>query len=458
MANGEAMSAERVEDFRRRAQEVIEIARQHMQIELKYDMESVAWMAGYIERNRLGNDERSRQGMINMLGLFLGECLIRNVGGYWAQRDGMVCVQFDDASAAFPFNKVAKQMDNGLEGGDSVLGFYQTIVAMRAAAKPPTVRQERLLKFHRDGGNRIFILRIVGKQPEWREVTGIKDGWVAIQDSVSPRLSVPLTQIESFYVCAPDGKLVHAEQVGKEHFDSLSPGILSQLRNSLPVNAKEEAAKPSPDASHYITPTPAQPVMEQAIVKLRDAYAPIQKRLNPNILKSVCASAPAWMKENDGLYEILHKQSLLLTEGTITWGALIQANKLLFEPGKTDSPGLLVHSIDPYFDARPLELSTLGHKIFGLKGTNPADPALKKVADLVSDEMDRSMGFKLPAVFSNKEISAAAFMVFRKHIPNGVLNAGIFPILTHPSTQAVMIVPFEFWPIEMILVWKKWSG
>jgi hypothetical protein len=65
------------------------------------------------------------------------------------------------------------------------------------------------------------------------------------------------------------------------------------------------------------------------------------------------------------------------------------------------------------------------------------------------------MGFKLPQVFSSREIHSAAFMVFRKHIPNSVLSAGLFPLFVHPSTEAVMIVPFEFWPIELIIMWKE---
>lgn len=43
-------------------------------------------------------------------------------------------------------------------------------------------------------------------------------------------------------------------------------------------------------------------------------------------------------------------------------------------------------------------------------------------------------------------------MVFRKHIPNGVLSAGSFPRRVHPATKAVMVLPFEFWPIELIVL------
>lgn len=74
---------------------------------------------------------------------------------------------------------------------------------------------------------------------------------------------------------------------------------------------------------------------------------------------------------------------------------------------------------------------------------------------LVTDEVDRSMGFELPKVFSSKPVRSATFMVFRKHVPNGVLSSGLFPILIHPSTLAVTRLPFEFWPIELIVLWKE---
>jgi hypothetical protein len=134
---------------------------------------------------------------------------------------------------------------------------------------------------------------------------------------------------------------------------------------------------------------------------------------------------------------------------------LVQANSLLFEPGDANCPALLVHSPDSYFDSRPQELRLIGRTFFSFKHTEPTDPELKEVARLVSDEMDRSMGFELPKVFSIKPLRSATFMVFRKHIPNGVLSGGMFPILTHPTTQAVMMVPFEFWPIELIVLWKE---
>jgi len=133
---------------------------------------------------------------------------------------------------------------------------------------------------------------------------------------------------------------------------------------------------------------------------------------------------------------------------------LVQANSLLFEPGPADHPAMLVYSPDPYFDVRPAELRLIGSKVFALKGTQPQDPELLALARLITEEVDHSMGLRLPPVFSAQDIRSAVFMVFRDHVPNRVLSGGLFPILTHPSTPAVMIAPFEFWPAELTILWR----
>jgi hypothetical protein len=64
------------------------------------------------------------------------------------------------------------------------------------------------------------------------------------------------------------------------------------------------------------------------------------------------------------------------------------------------------------------------------------------------------MGWKVPEALTDKDVRTATFIVFRKHIPGGVLTGSQIPILVHPSTQAVMIVPFESWPDELVRSWK----
>ena len=50
---------------------------------------------------------------------------------------------------------------------------------------------------------------------------------------------------------------------------------------------------------------------------------------------------------------------------------------------------------------------------------------------------------------------SAALMICRKHLPGGVLTGASFPLFVHAATQAVMVVPHEFWPQEMLALWKR---
>ena len=97
-------------------------------VELGYDDASVEWVDGFIERQRVRFQGDQANGLVNVIGAFVGECVIANYGGNWrADEDGAWGVYFDNDNAAFPFAKVRKQFDNGREGGDSVHSFYSTI-------------------------------------------------------------------------------------------------------------------------------------------------------------------------------------------------------------------------------------------------------------------------------------------------------------------------------------------
>lgn len=334
-------------DLRFNAEELRRVAREHMQVEVDYDLAGMRWLDGYIQRQHEKGDPATFHGQMNTLGAFFGECIIRNIGGEWARNEEYetVWVRFDDNNGAFPFNKVKKHLHNGAEEGDSVLGMYESLSVMR--------------KYE------------------------------------------------------------------------------TQSRAATPPSASTD------------------PAMQDIISSLRTSFGKTQKVMNARIFDMIRAANPHWLQASDPLSEIGKQQLRLCKEGKIVWGSLVQANKLMFSAGNEECPGLLVYSPDAYFDARTDELAKLGSRIFSLKNTQPTDPAERKLADMVTDEMDRAMGWKLPPVMTARDVRTAAFLVFRKHIPNGILSNGLFPILIHPATQAVMIVPFEFWPKELILLWKQ---
>lgn len=97
------------------------------ELNLSYDAQSVKFVEGFIERQRNHFDAQERKGLINSIASFLGQCIIKNYGGRWQfdQETQSVCIALDDENKVFPFQKVTKQFDNGLE--DSVYSFYTII-------------------------------------------------------------------------------------------------------------------------------------------------------------------------------------------------------------------------------------------------------------------------------------------------------------------------------------------
>jgi hypothetical protein len=97
--------------------------------EFGYNHQSVAWVEEFIEHQRLQKDITGddAEELVQLIGSYLGECVIHTYGGAWREYDGTWGVFFNDSDAAFPFSKVRKQFDNGVSGGDSILSFFEVI-------------------------------------------------------------------------------------------------------------------------------------------------------------------------------------------------------------------------------------------------------------------------------------------------------------------------------------------
>jgi hypothetical protein len=92
-----------------------------------YSRESIEWVEGFIERQRRRADISAEETeiLLQLIGSYLGECLIYTYGGFWRIQNGEWGVFFNDSNAAFPFSKVRKQFENGIDGGDSILSFFE---------------------------------------------------------------------------------------------------------------------------------------------------------------------------------------------------------------------------------------------------------------------------------------------------------------------------------------------
>jgi hypothetical protein len=94
-----------------------------------FDEESVAWVEGFIERQREEVGPEASGGLVNVLGSYLGQAIVVATGAAWDTDDGgNLGIAFANGDMAYPFTKVGKQIEQGVEGGESILSFYNVCV------------------------------------------------------------------------------------------------------------------------------------------------------------------------------------------------------------------------------------------------------------------------------------------------------------------------------------------
>ncbi len=94
-----------------------------------YDSHSVKRIDLFIEKLREHADRTAdgTEKLIQIFGSWFGEC-IRNVyGGQWRKKGDQWGIFFDDSNAVYPFTKVRKQFELGVEGGESIHDFFEAI-------------------------------------------------------------------------------------------------------------------------------------------------------------------------------------------------------------------------------------------------------------------------------------------------------------------------------------------
>ena len=95
-----------------------------------FNAQSVKWVDGFLNRIRRneGFDDNQKQGLVNTIGSFLGQCIVTCYGGEWGDKDGGPGIRFNEENWAFPFAKVEKHLSNG--EGDSIYSYFTVIPAV----------------------------------------------------------------------------------------------------------------------------------------------------------------------------------------------------------------------------------------------------------------------------------------------------------------------------------------
>jgi hypothetical protein len=150
MTDGGAIPDERPvpERLRAAAEQAVKMFADGNVVHLKFDLDGVRWVDGYINRCRHEFPRGQRSGLVGYLGAFVGECIIATFGGQWTLGDhGLWGVQVTKHVWACPRAKIEKQFENG--PSDSVAGFVEFIPLLDkglesgAISHPPTRKLSR---------------------------------------------------------------------------------------------------------------------------------------------------------------------------------------------------------------------------------------------------------------------------------------------------------------------------
>ncbi|MDM5180564.1 hypothetical protein PO883_25605 [Massilia sp. DJPM01] len=198
---------------------------------------------------------------------------------------------------------------------------------------------------------------------------------------------------------------------------------------------------------------PCDPVMAGALDDVRTALIRWRGVANKGDFEVLRGADPGWLAD-DPLGVILEGQLDLLAKGSVVWGALVQANSMLFEPGVHDCPGDLLYSRDPHFDGRPQALKRIARAVSSHKSETAAG-AFRIIGQNLAAETVRSFNLPVPDLLTDQEVLMSSFMAFRKHLPERILSGAWFPALVHPGVRAVMIVPSWFWPPHLLDMWNR---
>ena len=119
----------------RHLQEAAEAVRKNLNL-TQFDEKAVQALADFIENERSNVPAESREAVVNALGCFLGECIIRSFGGWWrADTRGTAGVQIGQNFFLHPNFFIEQQFKRGM--AESVAEFFASLPTKLLNPPPP---------------------------------------------------------------------------------------------------------------------------------------------------------------------------------------------------------------------------------------------------------------------------------------------------------------------------------
>lgn len=146
----------------------------------------------------------------------------------------------------------------------------------------------------------------------------------------------------------------------------------------------------------------------------------------------------------------------LFKEGVVVWGAIVQANSLLFQSDKKQScPAVMVYSLTAPLEIDPQKLMVIASALFDLKGADLSDPGEAAIGDSLAKEKTRSYGIEVPkSVSPDLPCKLSPTFFERKQLPGGCIRAKVMPAVASPVEPYVILpLPSKYWDDDYMRTW-----
>ena len=169
--------------------------------------------------------------------------------------------------------------------------------------------------------------------------------------------------------------------------------------------------------------------------------------------KAYRETPPGWLADADDrtLLRQYDDNEILLREGVVAWGHIVQANRTLFQPGPADSPAVILYSHDGEIAADPFALGEMAAVLYDVKG-DATTPELQRFADMLESEHANAYDVPVPgALTDGRAVLYTTLMIHRGRLPTGLLSAPLFPVVVAPRrSQAATVLPLDFWDPALV--------
>ena len=174
---------------------------------------------------------------------------------------------------------------------------------------------------------------------------------------------------------------------------------------------------------------------------------------------------PVWARQNPDhkLNSLFSNVAELFERGVVVWGKFIQANRMLFEPGKLDCPADILFSLKDLEKIELTDLKRIAFEVSSLKHTEPEDRELAAIARHLTDEHTPTFGKRVPLMLSpHFKCRMSTTFVVRKHLPGKYLCKGVVPLIVSPEQPHFALpLPSRYWPDCLVEWWlsdRPWQA